>query len=223
MEGPPRGLVVFDLDGVLVPIDSSWGFIHRELGTEEQASRNYRLYVEGLIRYWEWMYLDTLAWVEASPGITRWDLEGLFSSVQPFSEARRAVRVLHRHGFLVAIVSGGVDVFAERVAAQVGADTWAANLLAFDPWGRLVPGGYPLVEADRKDKVVRSLAAWAGVPCTRVAFVGDSRWDVRGMMESGFAVAVNPKDREVVAAADTVAEGLEEAAAEIISALAGSR
>lgn len=217
MEGA-AGLVVFDLDGVLVPIDSSWGYVHRLLGTTEAAEVNYRLYRLGVIGYWEWMYLDTLAWVEASPGLTRWELEEMFRPVKPFSEAREAVRLLHRRGFLVAIVTGGVDVFAYRVASEVGADYWAANILAFDPWGRLVPGGYPMVEADRKDRVVRVLAAEAGVPMNRVAFVGDSRWDIRGMMESGFAVAVNPKDNEVVAAADYVAGDVLEAA-EVISSV----
>ena len=142
--------VVFDVDGVIVPIKSSWGYIHEKLGTVEASKRNYRLFLEGKIGYWEWMYLDTLAWIEAFPGLTRWDLEEIVSDVDPLPEAYEVVKCLKKRGYKVGLLSAGVEVVVAKVARLLGIEYWMAPLLEFDYRGRLVPGGYPLVEVSKK-------------------------------------------------------------------------
>ena len=205
-------LVAFDVDGVLVPIRSSWAYLHERLGTGEASSVNYKLFMEGRIGYWEWMYLDTLAWIEARPGITRWDLEELFDPVEPVPEAYEAVRLLREAGIEPVLVSGGVDVLVSKVARLLRVRNWVSPALAYDPWGRLVPGGDPRLEADRKDRAVLSLARRLGYTMREVAFVGDSFWDLRGMREACLAVAVNTDDPRVLEEADYVARDLLDAA-----------
>ncbi len=205
-------LVVFDVDGVLVPIRSSWGYIHEKLGTTKESKLNYNAFMKGVIRYWEWMYLDTLAWIEARPDITRWDLEALFSSVDPFPDAPVAIEKLRSKGLELALVSGGVEVLVEMVAQRLGIKHWICPALSYDPWGRLVPGGEPRLEADRKDRAVRELAKKLGLSMRNVAFVGDSYWDLRGMREACLAIAVNPSDDRVVKEADYIAKSLVDAA-----------
>ena len=205
-------LTAFDVDGVILPIRSSWGYIHKRVGTTRESKLNYRLFMEGKIGYWEWMFLDTLAWIEAMPGITRWDLEEFFSNVPINRDAYEAVRILREAGIESALVSGGVDVVVSRVARELGIKYWVSPALAFDPWGRLVPGGEPRLEADRKDRAVLSLARRLGYTMREVAFVGDSRWDLRGMREACLAIAVNPHDDYVVEEADYVAKDLLDAA-----------
>jgi len=210
-------LVALDVDGVVVPIRSSWGYLHERLGVAEEAERGYRWFREGRIGYWEWMYHDTMLWLEARPGLTRWDLEELFEPVEPTAEAREAVRLLRGAGLEVALVSGGVDVLVSKAARVLGVRLWVSPRLAFDPWGRLVPGGDPVLEADRKDRAVLWLARRLGLSMRQVAFVGDSVWDLRGMREACLAVAVNPADREVAEEADYVARDLLDAAYFILS------
>ncbi len=211
------GLVVFDLDGVLVPIRSSWQYVHEKLGAVDYAAPNYRWFLEGRIRYWEWMFLDTLAWLEARPGLTRWDLERVFDDVEPLPEAREAVELLRQAGLELAIVSGGVETLVAGIAARLGIRHWVSPRLSFDPWGRLVPGGLPALEADRKDRAVLSLARRLGYTMRQVAFIGDSRWDLRGMREACLAIAVNPADPSVEEEADYVAQDLIDAALFILS------
>ncbi|MET1101919.1 MAG: HAD-IB family phosphatase [Pyrodictiaceae archaeon] len=205
-------LVVFDVDGVLVPIKSSWEYVHRKLGTTDIARRNYELFSKGLIGYWEWMYLDTLAWIEAKPGITVWDLERILSDVDVLPEAYCAVKLLRRNGIELALISGGLDLLVSKVASRLNIKYWFSPRLAFDPWGKLVPGGYPEVEADRKDKVIRLLGSVLGIPLRNIAFIGDSRWDARAMKEVGLAIAVNTTDPYIINIADAVAEDVCEAA-----------
>ena len=210
-------LVAFDVDGVLVPVRSSWGYLHERLGTQEESSANYRLFMMGRIGYWEWMYLDTLAWLEARPGLTRWDLEDLFEEVPLSPGAVEAVKLLREAGIEPVLVSGGVDVLVSRVARLLGVRHWVSPQLAFDPWGRLVPGGAPRLEADRKDRAVLSLARRLGYTMREVAFVGDSVWDLRGMREACLAVAVNASDPRVAEEADYVARDLLDAVYFILS------
>ncbi len=210
-------LVALDVDGVLVPIKSSWQYVHERLGTTREAMINYRLFMNGKIGYWEWMYLDTLAWIEARPGITIWDLVDIFRSVNVKEDALCGVRVLRDTcNTVIALISGGVNVLVERVARTVRADYWFSPKLAFDPQGRLVPGGEPLVEADRKDRILRKLASMLGIPIERTVFIGDSIWDLRGMKEAGFSVAVNTSDERVLAVASTRADNLCQAAQIIV-------
>ncbi|NOZ88624.1 MAG: HAD-IB family phosphatase [Crenarchaeota archaeon] len=201
-------LVAFDVDGVLVPVRSSWAYLHERLGTHEASGTNYKLFMEGRIGYWEWMYLDTLAWIEARPGITRWELEELFDPVEPIPQAYEAVKLLREAGIEAALVSGGVDVLVSKVARLLRIRHWVSPALAFDPWGRLIPGGDPRLEADRKDRAVLRLARRLGLSMREVAFVGDSVWDLRGMREACLAVAVNTEDPRVIGEADYVAEDL---------------
>ena len=113
-------------------------------------------------------------------------------------------------------MSGGVDILVSRIARELGIRYWVSPALVFDPWGRLVPGGEPRLEADRKDKAVLRLAKKLGYTMRQVAFVGDSKWDLKGMREACLAIAVNPADNEVIREADYVARDLVEAAEFIV-------
>ncbi len=208
--------MVSDVDGVVVPIKSSWGFIHEKLGTIEESRRNYELFRKGVIGYWEWMYLDTLAWIEAWPGITRWDLEKLFQEIHVLDEARQAISLLHNHGVDVVLVSGGVDLLVERVARELGIRKWFANRLVFDARGQLVPGGFPVVEGDRKDKLVKRIAKEYGVSLRETAFIGDSVWDLHGMRETCLAIGVGDDD-QIKKYADIVVPGIAEAVRRILN------
>jgi len=202
--------VVFDVDGVLVPIKSSWGYIHEKLGTVNVSQRNYRLFLEGKIGYWEWMYLDTLAWIEAFPGLTRWDLEEIVRDVEPLPEAYEVVECLKKEGYKVGLLSAGVEVVVAKVARLLGIEYWMAPLLEFDHKGRLVPGGYPLVEVGKKHLALARLVRRMGVGLNETVFVGDSIWDLSAMKEACIGVAVGDVEERVAREADIYIRSLSE-------------
>jgi len=191
-------LVVFDVDGVLVPIHSSWGYLHEHYGSVEEARRNMELYKKGLINYYEWMRLDVEAWIRAAGRpITRRELEEVLGRVPVIPEARRAVEELHSMGVMTALLSGGIDVLVERVARELGVERWEANRLVFDERGLLVPGGIPIVEALGKDRVLRRMVSDLDVELEETMFVGDSQWDAPAFRVAGCSVLVGDAETGV--------------------------
>ncbi|MEB3789795.1 MAG: HAD-IB family phosphatase [Desulfurococcales archaeon] len=181
-------MVLFDMDGVLVPIKSSWEYIHKLLGVDEDARKLIDQFEKGEINYIQWMELDTGLWVRATNGeLTIWKLREMFEHVQVRETAVKIAKWLRRKGIVIGIVSAGIDLLAKRVAEEIGADIWLANQLSYDKRGRLIPGGKPLVGV-RKDRVVKRIAGEYGVPLSNVMFVGDSVWDKEAMSIVGYPV-----------------------------------
>ena len=182
-------LVVFDVDGVLTEVPSSWAFVHEALGVSEQARRYAEMFERGEITYEEWMRLDTELWVRATNGaITRWDLERILARVPLRPEAQDVARCIHRMGKRLALLSGGIDLLVARVASLVGAELWMANSLSFDARWRLVPGGVPAVGVD-KARALRHIMGEMGVSGSETMYVGDSKWDAAAMQLVGYPVA----------------------------------
>ncbi|GBF09746.1 phosphoserine phosphatase [Aeropyrum pernix] len=184
-------LVIFDVDGVLVEVKSSWGYIHRRLGVEEEAMKVKEMFERGSIDYIEWMRLDTELWIRASGGrLHRSRLMEIVGEIPLRREAFTAVRILRRMGLRIGLVSSGIDLLVRRVAAEIGADAWASNRLLFDKNGFLLPGGSPLVGVDKRGAVTR-MAYELGASLEEVAYVGDSRWDASAMSIVGLPIAYN--------------------------------
>ena len=183
----PR-IVVFDMDGVLVDIRSSWQYLHEKFGVEDEALRIMKRFIEGEIDYLEWMRLDTSLWIKASGGrLHRSTLVKMFDEVEVNPEAVEVVRRLRRLGVRIGILSGGIDLLAMRVARIIGADAWMANGLVFDKRGYLVPGGRPIVGVD-KSRPLRRMLWELGLEPSEAVYVGDSEWDISAFKTVAYPV-----------------------------------
>ncbi|MEM0366748.1 MAG: HAD-IB family phosphatase [Acidilobaceae archaeon] len=182
-------LVVFDVDGVLVPIKSSWHFLHSYFDVLEKAENIKRMFDEGLIDYTKWLELDVKLWIEARNGlVTRDEIMRVLSQIKVDDEAHHVVRWLKRRGVKIALISGGIDLLVSRIAEEIGADIWMANKLSFDKRGYLIAGGIPIVGV-WKDKAVRILAGSLGINLDNIMFIGDSKWDIPALKIVGYPVA----------------------------------
>ncbi len=190
-------LVIFDMDGVLVKIKSSWDYLHMHFNVRDKASRYLRLYQEGKIDFLEWMRLDTELWINASGGrLHRSELVKILDRVPLDDEVDRVVKELRRMGKRIALVSSGIDLLARRVARVIGAEAWVANMLSFDKHGYLKPGGVPIVGVD-KSRSVRRIIHELGVEAERTAYVGDSMWDSTAMQVVGYPILLGEGDEVV--------------------------
>lgn len=180
-------LVVFDLDGVLVNEESSWGFLHRRFGTSERAKNNFEAYKRGEISYGEFMRRDISLW----PRRTRADeIESLLMSGFTLNEgARETIAGLKKKGYEVAIISSGVDILANKVAKELGIPYVLANGIEFDVSGHITGEGVGRVPLGKKEYALKSLAKYLGLEPKQCAAVGDGPWDASFLSSSGLGVA----------------------------------
>jgi phosphoserine phosphatase len=194
-------MVVFDLDGVLVDIDSSWQTLHRAFGVDNEA--NFQRHLRGEIDYREFMRSDIRLW--GRPPAAR--LRGILDRVPLIPGARDVVDALRQRHVTTAIISSGIEMLATRVQGELGIDHVFANRLVTDGEGRLLGDGEEVVTLRNKGVVFERLCQAEALRPGDCAVVGDSRFDVPLFEKAGISIAFNARDPVVVEAADVVLDG----------------
>jgi len=197
-------LAAFDMDGVLVDIVSSWVHVHRAFGVNNDHSLH--AYLRGEIDDQEFIRRDIALWMAADPGVTSEKIRGMLADAPLMNGARDTVAELRRRGFRTVIVSAGIDLLSERVAAELGMDLQFANGMLTDGSGRLSGEGVFRVRLMEKGRSVAEAAQILGVGKEDVVSVGNSRYDVSMFEHSALGIAFCPEDEEVRNGADFVVE-----------------
>ena len=140
-------------------------------------------------------------------GLSVESLEGIARNLSLSPGADRMLGALDRHGYRIAVVSGGFAWFARRVAERFGfrVDHIHAHELVIRG-GRLtgeIEGD--VIDSAAKAAFVRRIAAHEGIAHEQIVAVGDGANDAEMLSAAGLGVAFRP--RPVLAeAADHVLE-----------------
>jgi phosphoserine phosphatase len=198
-------LIAFDMDGTLVEEDSCWGTLHRYFGTQEVAQKNLQAYELGEIDYPEFMRRDIALW---RPTPTLEQVRRVLTPRRLAPNVEQVVREINRRGYQTAVITGGLDLLAEKVARRLGIKYVFANGLATDEQGRLTGEGIFRVEPRFKHEVLGKLVEELGINLQQCVAVGDSKYDVNFLKHAGLGVAigVNP---ELARVADVVIRDFE--------------
>jgi len=191
-------MVVFDLDGVLVDIDSSWQFIHRAFGTDNEW--NFQRHLRGEINFKEFMRSDISMWDK--PKIEC--IKSILDQAPIMASASNMIDELKKDGYKTAIISSGISLLANRIKKTLNLDYSYANILLADKDGRLTGEGEEVVGLLSKGAMLSKLAGETGISTRQCAVFGDSRFDVPLFKEAGLSIAFNAKDEAVAKAADLV-------------------
>ncbi len=201
-------LIFFDCDGVLTVDDSSWRVLHEYFGSRDN-SYFAELYRRGVISYLDWMKIDIALMIHSHGApIKRRDVEEALSKIEIRSEAPLIVKILKRMGYVIGVISSGVDVLVRRVCEAVGSDICLYNELVFHG-GELVPGGRPWVPLHLKPYLIEKIASSMGLGMGEVVYVGDSVWDIPVFERVGLSIAVEPCG-EACGYADHIVKNLSE-------------
>jgi phosphoserine phosphatase len=193
-------IVVFDMDGVLVDVKSSWQFIHEAFGASNWE--NVKRYVEGRITYSELMRRDIALW-----GRVHIDkIRSVLSEAPLMPGVTEAVTCLRMARLKTALISAGVSVLADRLRTILGLDHVFANKILTDRQGFLTGEGEETVDLLDKLKVLKKLAATENVSLEECAVVGDSSYDIPMFKDVGLSIAFNTNENDVKEAADVVVE-----------------
>ena len=186
-----RGIVFFDCDGVLTEDHSSWLALHEYFGSIDN-SYFANLYKNGIISYLDWMKIDIALMINSwGRPIRKKDVEDALSKIKIRSDSLIATKMLKQMGYLVGIISSGVDVLVKRICHTVDSDICLYNELIFIN-DELVPGGRDWVPLHEKIFIIERLVKGLGMDLDRVVYVGDSIWDIPIFHRVGLSIAIEP-------------------------------
>lgn len=197
-------LVVFDLDGVLADAVSSWCWIHDHFGVNNDASL--REFLEGKIDDQEFMRRDIELWLNQKKRISIAEIDEILASLPVMQGAKETIAELDRRGIGSAIISGGIEIHAERVARDLGINYVMANPLETDEDGFLTGRGIVNVPLLEKGRVMVRFLERVGLGKEDCVSVGNSQIDVPLFENSRLGIAFNPHDEIVKEQADIVIE-----------------
>lgn len=183
-----KRLVVFDMDSTLIQgevIDE----LADLLGKKEEVSALTKRAMEGEMDFQE----SLIRRVGLLKGLTRKDLDYVFSHIKLSPGADRLIKVLKRLGYRIAIISGGFTYFVERLRNDLGVHYAYANSLELD--GDTVTGRLQglIVDGRRKADLMEMLAQQEGVLLDQVIAIGDGANDMQMLKKAGLGIAFNAK------------------------------
>jgi phosphoserine phosphatase len=185
-------LVALDMDGTLVDVASSWAAIHHHF--QDHNADGLRDFLAGKIDDHEFIRTDVRIWQKHAPDLTIDDLEGILDRVPLMPGAATLIAGLKARGAQTAIVSGGIDLLAHRIARELGIDLALANGFRVSADGRLTGEGIVRVPINGKEGVLAGLQHQLGIRVEETASVGNSEIDVGMFHRSRVGVAFLPDD-----------------------------
>jgi phosphoserine phosphatase len=188
-------LVAIDMDGTLVDVDSSFAVVHHHF--QDHNADGLRDFLAGRIDDHEFIRTDVRIWQRHAPDLTVEDLEAILGKVPLMPGAATLISGLRGWGVRTAIISGGIDLLAHRIARELGIDLSLANGFRVDSQGRLTGEGIIRVPIQGKEGVLAGLQHQLGVSVEETASIGNSEIDVGLFRRSRVGVAFLPEDEAV--------------------------
>jgi len=196
----PLRLVIFDLDGTLTRVESTWHYIHERLGTWHAGKVSAENYWKGKIDYIKWAELDSYMW----RGVKLARLKSIVDAIQYVDGAKETIAELRRRGKLSGIVSAGISLLSDRACKELGMDFAVANELHVFR-GKMTGGVTVNVSLDEKPFVIKRVAEHLGCSLHECVVVGDNNFDLPS--EAGLRIAFNPRDAEVATECNVMVKG----------------
>ena len=188
------------MDGVLVRTRSSWTSVHKVFKVDERTT--FERYLRGEFDYLEFLRRDIGFWGHVHVNRIR----KILDQVPIMPGAEDTFRILHKNGYVTAIISSGINILAEKLKKKLGIHHVFANELLKDENGFLTGEGNPVVPLWDKAKVMRHLLKSLSIKPDDCAVVGDSIFDIPLFDSAGFSIAFNSKDKRVNQTADVSVE-----------------
>ncbi len=195
-------LVAFDMDGVLVDYTSSWTWVHDHFKVNNETSL--AAYIDGRIDDREFMRKDIELWRQKKNDLCKVDIERILTPVPLVRGIEETISTLRRNDIISVIVSGGLDMVAERIYRTYHFDDFIANGLECDDSGTLTGEGVLRVELVNKKRALDDFLKRFKVDRKRTACVGNSFVDASMFEGAGLSIAFNPIDDYVQEKADRI-------------------
>jgi phosphoserine phosphatase len=190
-------LVCFDVDETLVD-GTSWWMLTEALGCSlEKAFNIFNQAREGKISFREGERLFTKMF-QNSGNATREFIKNFFESIDVKPEAKDLISYLKQKGYIIYLISGGIDIYVNSIARKLGADGFYANSsLDFNKKGILQGIHYRENQKGIKAEQLQELIRKIGIDMNHVVFIGDSENDIDVFKATKHGIAVSTSDEEL--------------------------
>jgi phosphoserine phosphatase len=223
----PKGLVCFDMDGVLVDYLSTWEWIYNKLNLSNEES--YNAFQLGLITEWDWIKYDlNLIGSALKNKMNNNTLHDLLVDCPLMMNLETAIQSLIDYGLEVSIISGGMHPVAHRIASFFPSnDVWKmrfggidalssksycsgsdtklhvfTNGWNYDSKGEILANGRYQVQLIAKGSIVKILQRRLSIGMKKTVAIGDSKQDTSMFEHSGYKIAFNTKSEELIKSSD---------------------
>ncbi len=196
---PFRGtkLVIFDMDGVLADVNSSWAWIHQHFGVNNDESLN--AYLRGEIDDEEFMRRDIALWRRENPELTKQYIKDVLKEAPLMEGCRDCLTKLKKKDYRLAVISGGLRPLVEHIG-----EDYFDWIMVNDIEEGLTGEGVLEVPLNDKGRPFKEVVRKAGVSDKDTVAIGNSFIDVPMLEQAGIGIAFNPNDEEVCSAADII-------------------
>jgi len=195
-------LVVFDVDGTLIKVESSWKVLNRELGTWDRERKYAKQFFKGFITYEDWARLNVSLW----GGLPLERVLRIANDIPYTDGARDTITTLRRKGLVVVLLSAGLSIVTDRIRHEIGVDDSLANELVVKE-GFLTGEVKVNVSFHNKDEVLDGILKKFGATPDECAAVGDDETLIPLFEKVGLGIAFNPRKKVVENHADVVVKG----------------
>lgn len=184
--------VVFDIDGTLTR-DISWVRLTNEIGGSiEFNDEVIRSWEKDEISYHEAKQRLIENWTRAGKGLKK-EFVSILKSIPLRGDAKEIVDYLKGKGYLITMITGSFDLYAEIIGEQLGIKNWfAITHLSWDIDGKLidVETVKDTVAKDRKIDYFKEYCRKNNLTFKECVPVGDSANDIELFKLTGNGVAV---------------------------------
>lgn len=184
--------VVFDIDGTLTipPLGSGWLELTKGLGGDpEKHLELYRKLSDGTLSLNEAKKKLLSMWGVRNP-VSRERVRKIFSLVPLREGAKETIKYLWRKNYLLGLITGSPDTYAEVVAGKLGITEYFANDFSYDQDDNLIDFTYDPIQEEKKLKQLMTFLAVHSLKPTECAVVGDGWNDSKMFLHTGKGIAL---------------------------------
>jgi len=178
-------LIVFDLDGVLLDeyLPELAKLVNKEIEVNEITQQGIRQEID-----WKEGLRNR---IDLLKGLHIEDAKKIAEGMEYHDGVVEALRQLKNCGHTLAVISGGFDVFEERLSRDLKIDFIIANKFIVEH-GQI--NGVKIIVDEHKEKNLKKLQDILKLDIEDVIVVGDGTNDIGIFKCADYAIGLNPKD-----------------------------
>lgn len=195
-------VVGFDLDGTLLRgMEFSWTLVWDYLGFPETVQKaGIRRYIKRQTTYQEWCEWTCKQF--RKKGLKRSDFAEITAPLKVTTNLHDTIRTLKNDGFIVGIISGGIDVFLHEMIPDAYDlfDYVFINELIFDGSGVISGVKTTPYDFEGKAEALKKMCSDNGFALNQSVFVGEGFNDATVATEARLSIAYPPRAQGIKAA-----------------------